>query len=137
MINVKNKKFIKTFGKNLKSIRKQAGLSQEDLANDADIPLSQVGRIERGEVNTTISTVYVLAEALKIEITDLFNFQTGIHLKIGCIIIFVLELVDGITALIPKNGCHGIEAMFRRIAQGRLDPAMGGGPRPGSPRERR
>lgn len=75
MINVKDKKFINAFGKNLKKIRKEAGLSQEDLANDADIPLSQVGRIERGEVNTTISTVYVLASALKVHITDLFNFH--------------------------------------------------------------
>lgn len=74
MINVKNKKFIKAFGKNLKRIRKEARLSQEDLANDADIPLSQVGRIERGEVNTTISTVHVLAKALKIDITTLFKF---------------------------------------------------------------
>ena len=75
MINVKNKAYIDAFGENLKRLRKKAGLSQEDLANDADIPLSQVGRIERGEVNTTISTVYVLAEALKVEITDLFKFQ--------------------------------------------------------------
>lgn len=75
VINVKNKKFIQSFGKNLKRIRKEASLSQEDLANDADIPLSQVGRIERGEVNTTISTVYVLAEALNIKVADLFNFD--------------------------------------------------------------
>lgn len=75
MINVKNKKFIKKFGKNLRRLRKEANLSQEDLANDADIPLSQVGRIERGEVNTTISTVQVLSLALKVPITDLFNFD--------------------------------------------------------------
>lgn len=75
MINVKDKKFIKSFGKNLKKLRKEAGLSQEELANDADIPLSQVGRIERGEVNTTISTVNVLAKALKVEIKDLFIFS--------------------------------------------------------------
>ena len=31
--------------------------------------------LQRGEVNTTISTVYVLANALKVEITDLFKFQ--------------------------------------------------------------
>ncbi len=74
MINVKNKKFISAFGENLKRLRNEAGLSQENLANDADIPLSQIGRIERGEVNTTISTVYVLAIALKVEITDLFKF---------------------------------------------------------------
>jgi len=75
VINVKNKKFIKAFGKNLRKMRKEAGLSQEDLANDADIPLSQVGRIERGEVNTTISTVYALSKALHIKIDTLFKFK--------------------------------------------------------------
>tara|TARA_R110002050_G_scaffold261556_1_gene401737 strand:- start:280097 stop:280321 length:225 start_codon:yes stop_codon:yes gene_type:complete len=74
VINVKNKKYIIAFGKNLKKLRKNVGLSQEDMANDADIPLSQVGRIERGEINTTISTVHVLAKALKIEVSELFRF---------------------------------------------------------------
>tara|TARA_R110002074_G_scaffold224004_2_gene395000 strand:+ start:2732 stop:2959 length:228 start_codon:yes stop_codon:yes gene_type:complete len=75
VINVKDKKFIKAFGNNLRKMRKDAGLSQEDLANDADIPLSQVGRIERGEVNTTISTAYALSKALQIKIDTLFKFK--------------------------------------------------------------
>lgn len=75
MINIKNKKYIKAFGKNLQRIRKEAKLTQEDLANDADIPLSQVGRIERGEVNTTISTIYVLSQALKVEPSELFDYK--------------------------------------------------------------
>lgn len=74
MINVKDKEFIQQFGSNLKRLRKNASLSQEDLANDADIPLSQIGRIERGEINTTISTVHALSKALKIGISDLFKF---------------------------------------------------------------
>lgn len=65
---------MKAFGKNLKKLRKKADLSQEDLANDCDISISQVGRIERGEINTTISTLFVLAKALNIEVKDLFNF---------------------------------------------------------------
>lgn len=56
-------------------MRKEAGLSQEDLANDADIPLSQVGRIERGEVNTTISTVYALSKALNVNPDTFFKFK--------------------------------------------------------------
>ena len=75
MINVKNKEFISAFGRNLKKVRNKSGLSQEDLANDADIPLSQVGRIERGEVNTTISTVYAISKALNISIDTLFKFN--------------------------------------------------------------
>ncbi|TXD53600.1 helix-turn-helix domain-containing protein [Polaribacter sp. IC063] len=74
VIKVKNKKFIKAFGINLKMLRNEANLSQEDLANDCDISISQIGRIERGEINTTISTLFVLAKALNIEVKDLFGF---------------------------------------------------------------
>ena len=68
-------KYIQAFGKNLRKLRKENDLSQEDLANDADIPINQIGRIERGEINTTISTLFVLAKALSIEVKDLFDFN--------------------------------------------------------------
>jgi transcriptional regulator with XRE-family HTH domain len=66
---------MEAFGKNLKALRNDAKLSQEDLANDCDISISQIGRIERGEINTTISTLFVLAKALNIEVRDLFDFK--------------------------------------------------------------
>ena len=74
VIKVKNIKFMKAFGKNLKALRNNANLSQEDLANDCDISISQIGRIERGEINTTISTLFVLSKALNIEVKNLFDF---------------------------------------------------------------
>lgn len=40
----------------------------------SDIPISQIGRIERGEINTTISTVNAIAKALNIETKNLFDF---------------------------------------------------------------
>jgi len=58
----------------LRKLRDGRGLSQEVLANDADIPINQVGRIERGEINTTISTANAIAKALKIELSELFRF---------------------------------------------------------------
>lgn len=75
MNNVKDIKYIKKFGENLKQIRLNKNLSQEVLAFTADIPISQIGRIERGEINTTISTVKVLAEALDISVKELFEFD--------------------------------------------------------------
>ena len=50
-------------------------ISQEILAYSADIPISQVGRIERGEINTTISTIKVIANALNIPLKELFDFE--------------------------------------------------------------
>lgn len=73
--NVKNNIYIKKFGENLKQVRLDKKLSQEALAFTADIPISQIGRIERGEINTTISTVKALAVALNVSVKDLFNFD--------------------------------------------------------------
>ena len=75
MINVKNKGLVKSLGKRIKELRLAKGFSQEDLANEADIPLSQVGRIERGETNPTISTLFVIAIALKIDLKTLVDFK--------------------------------------------------------------
>ena len=53
------------FGRNLRSIRKSKGLSQERLAYDAGIDRSYVGKIERGEVNVTVERLYLLADCLQ------------------------------------------------------------------------
>ncbi len=79
MINVKNKKLIKAIGVRIRSIRIELDLSQEQLANEADIPLSQIGRIERGETNPTISTLFVIAEALNVSLINLFDFTLPKH----------------------------------------------------------
>ena len=73
VINIKNDEVIKAFGRRLRDLRVSNGLSQEQLANEAEIPLSQVGRIERGEVNPTLSSINALASALKIPIASFFN----------------------------------------------------------------
>jgi len=73
VINIKNDKAIKAFGRRVREIRLSQKLSQEELANLAEIPLSQVGRIERGEVNPTLSTIVNLSEALKLSLCDLFK----------------------------------------------------------------
>jgi transcriptional regulator with XRE-family HTH domain len=75
VINVKNKELAKALGARIQNLRKKQGLSQLALANEADIPLSQIGRIERGENNPTISTLYVIAAALDIELKNLVDVK--------------------------------------------------------------
>lgn len=73
VINIKNDKAIKAFGRRIREIRLSQKLSQEELANLAEIPLSQVGRIERGEINTTLSSIYSLANALGVNAMKLLE----------------------------------------------------------------
>jgi transcriptional regulator with XRE-family HTH domain len=58
---------IKAFGKRVRQIREQQGLTIEEFANRSELHATQVGRIERGETNVTISYIYLLAVALGIE----------------------------------------------------------------------
>ena len=67
--------FIKNFGEKLKKLRLEKNLSQEMLANDANIPINQIGRIERAEISTSLTTIYKIAKALDVKITALFDFE--------------------------------------------------------------
>jgi transcriptional regulator with XRE-family HTH domain len=69
----RNNKILKQFGLHLKKTRIKKGFSQETLAFEADVPISQIGRIERGEVNTTLSTLHLLAKALKMPMKELVD----------------------------------------------------------------
>jgi transcriptional regulator with XRE-family HTH domain len=72
---LRNEKFLKAFGVNLKKIRKARSFSQEKLAYESGIELRQIGRIERGEINTGLSSIVLIAETLRIEVKDLFDFK--------------------------------------------------------------
>ena len=74
-MNKQEKLFVEKFGENLKQIRMSKGLSQEMLANDANIPINQIGRIERAEISTSLTTIYKIMIALEVKINDLFNFD--------------------------------------------------------------
>ncbi len=67
--------FLKKFGLRLKKLRQLNNLSQEDLANDANIPINQVGRIERAEIATSLKTIFKLSKALNIDVRDFFDYN--------------------------------------------------------------
>ena len=58
---------------NVRKYRLAKNLSQEALANLAGIEYSQVSRIERGLLNTSISVVFALAKALEIKPSQLLD----------------------------------------------------------------
>lgn len=66
--------FLIAFGKNLRKHRKLKGFTQEQLAIDLGIEISQISRIERGVINTSIGNLNSIAKVLKIDKKDLFDF---------------------------------------------------------------
>lgn len=69
-----NQLFIKAFGENLKRLREEKGLSLRQFAEIIEIEHKQLFRIEKGMINTTISTAQALAEGLDIPVSKLFDF---------------------------------------------------------------
>jgi len=62
-------------GRRFKELRKARGLSQEALAEKMDGHLKYLGSVEPGEQNPTIEFLMKLANALKVELPSLFNYQ--------------------------------------------------------------
>jgi|GEM_PF-884207 len=71
----RNEAYLKAFGEHLRKLRRKQGLTMMELAFEADIEYSQIAKIERGVINTTISTAHNLAAALEIHPHELFLFN--------------------------------------------------------------
>ena len=66
-------KHLRTLGKNLNRQRMTAGLTQEKLAEKADISLRYVQQLEAGQRNPSIATLVRLRKALGCSYDDLFR----------------------------------------------------------------
>lgn len=58
-------------GKNIARLRKQRGMTQEDLCGLAEIDRSYLSEIENGKMNVTIKSLVVIAKSLKCELADI------------------------------------------------------------------
>jgi transcriptional regulator with XRE-family HTH domain len=65
--------FLKKIGARIKALRKEQQISQSQLAFEAELPLRQIGRIERGELNTGVHTLYKISHALNVQLKDLIE----------------------------------------------------------------
>lgn len=63
----------KIVGTNVRRLRVERKLTQEQLAHDAGIDLTYLGGIERGRRNPSVGVLGRLADALKAHPKDLFE----------------------------------------------------------------
>jgi transcriptional regulator with XRE-family HTH domain len=55
------------FATNLRRLRHERGLSQDDLAYEADVSRSYLSQIEKGSFHVSLKVIGKLSEALKVE----------------------------------------------------------------------
>ncbi len=63
----------KTFGEAVRRRRQELGISQEELAERADLHRTYIGDVERGSRNVSLINIAKIAAALEISIPDLFE----------------------------------------------------------------
>lgn len=65
---------LRIFGSNLKKIRSERGITQEKLAELADLNIRTLQKIEAGQTNILITTAYRLQKALGCDWDDMMVF---------------------------------------------------------------
>jgi transcriptional regulator with XRE-family HTH domain len=63
------------FGRRVRSLRKDEGLTQEELADRAGINYKYLGAVERGEENPSLKIISSIAAGLGVEVRDLFELE--------------------------------------------------------------
>jgi len=58
-------------GQHIRTYRKQAKLSQEQLAERASLSYKYLGEVERGIVNVSLDSLMRIAKALSLKVSDL------------------------------------------------------------------
>jgi len=73
IFSMAKKDILIAFGERVRELRKQKGLSQEDLSFKADLHRTYIGMIERAEKNITLINIEKIVNALNVDIKELFN----------------------------------------------------------------
>ncbi|MEM6858617.1 MAG: helix-turn-helix transcriptional regulator [Pseudomonadota bacterium] len=63
--------YLDILGQRIRTKRKELGMSQEGLANEAGLDRSYVGRIERGEHNLTFVSLVRLCRAMGCDVASI------------------------------------------------------------------
>jgi transcriptional regulator with XRE-family HTH domain len=70
---MQGKKYLQLIGNNIRTKRIEKGMSQQELADHADIAKSSVQRIENGEMNPTILMLQKISSMLETDLTELIK----------------------------------------------------------------
>ena len=67
-----------TIGKNIADLRKNSGMTQEQLAEICDLHRTYIGAVERGDRNVSLKNIVIIASALNTDPASLLSINTEI-----------------------------------------------------------
>ena len=72
---VTNKEWQRKFGKRVRYLRRDRDMTQEQLAELADLSVNFISQIERGYSSPSLETIIKFANALEVDVGELFKFD--------------------------------------------------------------
>ncbi|PIV16413.1 MAG: XRE family transcriptional regulator [Flavobacteriales bacterium CG03_land_8_20_14_0_80_35_15] len=69
-----NNSILENFGQQLKKLRNEKNLTQEQFAKKCGLHKNYIGMVERGERNPSLINIELIAKGLEISISDLMKF---------------------------------------------------------------
>ncbi len=70
-----DKELLKRLGLRIKQLRTEKGLSQLELGDEIEVEKSNISRMESGKFNTKILTLYKVAKALDLSVSELLDIK--------------------------------------------------------------
>ena len=72
-LSVNEDKFVRSVGRNVADARKTRGLTQEDVAEKADLDRVTIAYIETGKRTPKLTTLYQISKVLKVDVQSFFD----------------------------------------------------------------
>ncbi|WP_433941855.1 helix-turn-helix domain-containing protein [Paenibacillus lautus] len=101
---------LKLIGERIKHLRKEQGMTQEELAEKAGINASYIGTVERGERNISIETLEKIIEGLGVSSTAMFQFHETDSMKAAT---DKAEVIESINSLLYSRTLAESKLLFR------------------------
>ncbi|KAA8783085.1 helix-turn-helix transcriptional regulator [Paenibacillus amylolyticus] len=99
---MEDREILKLVGARIKALRKEEGLSQEALGEKGGFHFTYIGQIERGEKNVSLVNLAKIAEALEVNLTQLFGFVNE-EMKQTESEMIIQEVADMLRKTTPSN----------------------------------
>lgn len=104
--------FLKLVGNRIRVIRRARGLTQEALAEKAELQPTYVGGVERGERNISLQTLEKIIEGLGITPYELFKFE---ELDMTETTLEKKRKIDNINNLLIERDEKEIEMIYKLV----------------------
>jgi transcriptional regulator with XRE-family HTH domain len=110
---------LKDVGLRIRRLRQAAEMTQDELAERAELTASFISKLERGVLSISLESLLLILDALNVHISDFFRPERErVVFREGDSVQLEREGVEEFTALVPGGGTRRMEPVRVRLQPG-------------------